>query len=130
MIWKKYEIGNKTSPQQQMFFSHKTTLDSPKDLIHVVEIIENIWLATKKITRITIINITIQPYNNSRLELISSSYRSIIKFQLTICIRRRRKISIQFFLLNIAFCWPRFMPNEAFFRNTQLGYLFIPGHVK
>ena len=47
---KKYEIGNKTSPQQQMFFSHKTTLDSPKDLIHVVEIIENIWLATKNHT--------------------------------------------------------------------------------
>ena len=49
-----------------MFFSHKTTLDSPKDLIHVVEIIENIWLATK-ITRITIINITIEPYNNRGL---------------------------------------------------------------
>ena len=50
-----------------MFFSHKTTSDSPKDLIHVVEIIENIWLVTKKITRITIINITIQPYDNRGL---------------------------------------------------------------
>ena len=64
----KYEIGNKTSPQQQMFFSHKTTLDSPKDLIHVVEIIENIWLATK-ITRTTIINITIEPYDNRGINL-------------------------------------------------------------